>query len=104
VEGCLNWQGGMRSRRFKAVWMVVLIVGIIFSSIGFKPIEIIKFAQIANGLLLPVIAVILLWIMNKTSVLGNFKNTTFQNVLALLILFVTIFLGLKSILKVFELI
>jgi Mn2+/Fe2+ NRAMP family transporter len=94
----------MRSRRFKAVWMVVLIVGIIFSSIGFKPIEIIKFAQIANGLLLPVIAVILLWIMNKTSVLGNFKNTTFQNVLALLILFVTIFLGLKSILKVFELI
>jgi Mn2+/Fe2+ NRAMP family transporter len=45
-----------------------------------------------------------LWIMNKTSVLGNFKNTTFQNVLALLILFVTIFLGLKSILKVFELI
>ena len=40
-------------------------------SFGINPIEIIKFAQVANGLLLPVIAYFLLWIVNKASVLGN---------------------------------
>ena len=74
-----------------------------FSSIGLKPIEIIKFAQVANGLLLPIIAAILLWIMNRKSVLGKFTNSTIQNVFGGIILLVSLFLGLKSIFKVFNL-
>jgi Mn2+/Fe2+ NRAMP family transporter len=73
------------------------------SSSGIKSIEIIKFAQVANGILLPVIAGFLIWIMNKYSVLGDYKNTLRQNVIGLVILAITIFLGVKSILKVFEL-
>lgn len=103
-KGCLGWKGGLKSKRFRAVWIFILLLGVIFSSIGIKPIEIIKFAQVANGMLLPVIAGILLWIMNKKSVLGTFKNTVIQNVLGYSILAVSIFLGLKSILKVFNLI
>jgi Mn2+/Fe2+ NRAMP family transporter len=75
----------------------------LFSSIGLKPIEIIKFAQVANGLLLPIIAAILLWIMNRKSVLGKFTNSTIQNVFGSVILLVSLFLGLKSIFKVFNL-
>ncbi|MCB0472821.1 MAG: Nramp family divalent metal transporter [Flavobacteriaceae bacterium] len=104
AEGCLNWKGGLRSTRFRAVWILILLIGIVFASIGFKPIEIIKFAQVANGLLLPVIAIILLWIMNKSTILGSYKNTVIQNGLAILIIIVSLFLGMKSILKVFELI
>jgi len=83
--------------------MIVLGLGIIFSSIGFKSIEIIKFAQVANGLLLPLIAGFLIWIMNKSSILGSHKNSLLQNVLSIVILAVTVFLGLKSILNVFNL-
>jgi Mn2+/Fe2+ NRAMP family transporter len=83
--------------------MLILIVGVISSSSGIKSIEIIKFAQVANGILLPVIAGFLIWIMNKQSVLGSYKNTLRQNVISLIILAVAIFLGVKSILKVFEL-
>lgn len=104
AEGCLNWKGGLRSTPFRAVWILILLTGIVFSSIGFKPIEIIKFAQVANGLLLPVIAIILLWIMNESHILGSYKNTVIQNSLAVLIIIVSLFLGIKSILKVFELI
>lgn len=102
AKGCLGWKDGLKSKKFRAVWMFILIIGVVFSSIGIKPIEIIKFAQIANGMLLPIIAGILLWIMNKKSLLGKYSNTKFQNVIGFLILAVSIFLGLKSILKVFN--
>jgi len=103
ATGCLGWSTKMNSIRFKMVWMFILIVGVISSSSGIKSIEIIKFAQVANGILLPVIAGFLIWIMNKQSVLGSYKNTLRQNVISLIILAVAIFLGVKSILKVFEL-
>ena len=102
ATGCLGWPMKMKSVKFKAVWMFILIIGVISSSSGFKSIEIIKFAQVANGILLPVIAGLLIWIVNKKSVLGKFKNSKWQNSIGLMILIITIFLGLKSILKVFE--
>ena len=102
ATGCLGWPMKMKSLKFRAVWMFILIIGVISSSSGFKSIEIIKFAQVANGILLPVIAGLLIWIVNKKSVLGKFKNSKWQNSIGLMILIITIFLGLKSILKVFE--
>lgn len=103
AKGCLGWKGGLKSKPFRFVWGFILFLGVLFSSIGIKPIEIIKFAQVANGMLLPVIAGILLWIMNKKSVLGSYTNSKVQNILGLIILAITIFLGAKGILKVFNL-
>jgi Mn2+/Fe2+ NRAMP family transporter len=103
TTGCLGWNSAMNSLKFRMVWIIVLVLGIVFSSIGFKSIEIIKFAQVTNGLLLPLIAGFLLWIMNKSSILGSYKNSPIQNILSIIILAITIFLGLKSILSVFNL-
>lgn len=103
AKGCLGWKVGLKSKKFRIVWMSILFLGVLFSSIGIKPIEIIKFAQVANGMLLPIIAGILLWIMNKKSVLGKFINSKTQNILGVVILAITIFLGAKGILKVFNL-
>jgi Mn2+/Fe2+ NRAMP family transporter len=75
---------------------------VVFSSLGLKPIEIIKFAQVANGVLLPVVAGILLWMVNKKVVLGKYVNSKFQNILGFIILIITIFLGLRGLDKVFE--
>jgi manganese transport protein len=103
AKGCFGWSGGLKSNKFRWVWFIILFLGVLFSSIGLKPIEIIKFAQVANGLLLPIIAAILLWIMNRKSVLGKFTNSTIQNIFGSVILLVSLFLGLKSIFKVFNL-
>ena len=103
AKGCLGWKGNQKSRGFRGVWMFILIVGVFFSAIGISPIEIIKFAQVANGILLPIIVGVLLWIMNKKNVLGVFSNTLYQNILGFIILGISIFLGLKSILTVFSL-
>ncbi len=97
IKGCLGWDVTLKSKKFRSVWIFVLCVGVLFSSIGIKPIKVIQFAQVANGLLLPVIAGFLLWIVNKKNVLGVYTNSRFQNVLGFLILLITIFLGFRSI-------
>lgn len=102
VSGCLGWNINMKDFKFKVVWMSILLIGVLSSSSGLKSIEIIKFAQIANGILLPVIAGLLIWIVNKESILGKYKNSKWQNLMGITILIITFFLGLKSILKVFE--
>lgn len=104
TSGCFGWKSNLKSKKFRLVWMCILGLGVLFSSVGFKPIEIIKFAQVTNGILLPIIAGFLLWIMNKKSILKNHKNTWLQNVLGFTIVAIAVFLGMKSILKVFNVI
>ncbi len=101
VKGIFGWNDGLKSKKFKAVWMFILFLGVLFSSLKIKPIEIIKFAQITNGILLPIISGFLLWIMNKKNVLGKYSNNITQNIFGFIILVLTIFLGVKSIWKVF---
>ncbi|HMC00609.1 MAG TPA: Nramp family divalent metal transporter [Flavobacteriaceae bacterium] len=102
ANGCLGWNANLRSKKFRMVWMFILLLGVIFSSLNIKPIDIIKFAQVANGILLPIIAGFLLWIMNRSLVLGKHKNSMLQNLLGFIILTITIFLGAKSVLMVFN--
>ena len=95
----MNWKGGLKGRNFRLTWMAVLIVGIVFSSLGIRPTEVILFAQVANGLLLPVIATFLLWIMNDRNIMGRYTNTRLTNILGILVILVTLALGLKGILS-----
>lgn len=102
AKGCLGWDGGLKSKKFRFVWGLILGLGVLFSSFEIKPIQIIKIAQIANGLLLPLIAGVLLWVVNQEKIVGKYKNTKLQNFIGLCILTFSIFLGVKSILKVFN--
>lgn len=102
VQGCLGWKGGMQSKKFRIVWILILILGVIFSSLGIKPIEIIQFAQIANGLVLPIIAIFLFWVVNQSSVLGKYRNSPLQNIIALLVIALAVFLGAKSVFSVIQ--
>ena len=102
ANSCFGWNAGLKSIKFRIVWSIILFIGVLFSSLKVNPIEIIKFAQVANGILLPVIALFLLWVVNKSAVLGEFKNKILQNIISVIIIIITIILGFKSILKVFE--
>ena len=86
--------------RFKSISITVLLVGVITSLTGFRPIEVIRFAQVANGLLLPVTAFFLIWVMNNAELLGTHKNSKMQNTLGIAIVMITVVLGLKSIFAV----
>ena len=64
----------MRSTWFRAVWLSIIVIGVGFTLSGTKPLMAIMFAQAANGLLLPVIALLLLYMMNRHARLGSLKN------------------------------
>jgi len=100
ASSCFGWEGGMQNKKFKMVWVMVLLCGVVFLSFDIKPIEVIQFAQVANGILLPIMALLLLWIVNKKSVMGENKNTVLQNTFGIAIVAFSIFLGAKSIFKV----
>lgn len=99
ARSCFDWDESLKNMKFRLVWVIILGLGVLFSSLSFKPIQIITFAQVANGFLLPVVAIFLLWVVNKSGVLGRHKNSTFQNVFAVLIIVITIVLGAKGIIK-----
>jgi manganese transport protein len=101
ARDCFGWKASLSSLRFRTVWIAVLFLGVIFSSIGLQPIEIITFAQVANGILLPIIAIFLVWVTNRKAVLGEYKNTLFQKSIGILIVITAMILGGKSLYGVF---
>lgn len=101
LKGVLGWEGGIRSLRFRTVWMVILVLGTLFAMLGYSPLELIQLAQVANGLLLPVIALFLLVMVNRKKLLANYVNTTVQNVLAGLVMLVVLLLTYRTILSLF---
>ncbi len=101
AKECFNWSSDLKSAKFRAVWMIVLFTGMLFAIVGTKPIEMIQFAQVANGLLMPIIALFLLWVVNRTSIMGDYVNSKFQNVLSSVIILITIGLLIKTIYSLF---
>jgi len=94
--------GDLKSSRVRIIWMVILLTGIIFSAAGFKPIPLIIFAQVTNGLLLSIIAVILIIVLNDKRILGDMRNSVIRNVLGIFIVIVAFLLGCMNVLKVFR--
>jgi Mn2+/Fe2+ NRAMP family transporter len=84
----------------RMIWMFILLAGVLFAMLGFKPVEAILFAQVANGILLPVIAVYLLVVMNSRKIMGDNVNTLLSNILGGIVVLTAMGLGLRSILHV----
>ena len=97
-----GWKPDQRDAKFRSVWLLVLLFGICSLSLDFRPLEVIYFAQIANAVLLPGIAVFLWWLSGSEQLLRADRNTRWQNVLTLLILAVVTALAVKSILSLIE--
>lgn len=102
TKGVLGWRDDLKDFRFRTVWIVVLISGVIFSTFSINPVQLIEFAQVANGVTLPVIAVFLLYIMNKPLLLGPSRNSTRQNIYGLIVILVTLLVGFRSLNSVFN--
>lgn len=97
LSGLLGGQVGIKDLRFKLIWMAILVIGVVPASLGYKPVNIILFAQIANGILLPLIVLFLLWIMNSQR-LGEYRNNRIQNVLGGIVLLITLLLSSRLLL------
>jgi len=100
-SGILGWKDGPNSRGFRAVWLGVILVGLLISLFNLSPIAVIVFAQAANGLILPVASVFLLIVLNNRKRMGSYTNTWRQNILGGLAIVLVSFLGIWNILRLF---
>ena len=99
AKSCFGWSGSLKSLNFRIVWFFVLLIGVIVSLLKFNPIEVIKFAQFSNSLLLPIIAILLFWLINNKTIFKNSYSYKLQNILVIVIILITIILGAKGIIS-----
>ncbi|MCI0523540.1 MAG: Nramp family divalent metal transporter [Bacteroidales bacterium] len=100
TAGIFGWKRDLASWRFRMIWMFILLAGTLFSMLGFRPLEAILFAQAANGILLPVIAIYLLSVMNSRKIMGGKVNSRISNVAGIIVVLIALGLGIRSILHV----
>lgn len=101
AKGLFGWKNDEDHILFKSVWMTILLIGVLVSITDVERVLIIKFAQITNALLLPFIAVYLLFISNSKKILGNYTNSLFSNILGGVVILFTIGLSLRTLNNVF---
>ena len=99
AKSCFDWDDSLKSQKFRAIWIIILFIGVIVSMVELNPIEIIKFAQFSNSLLLPIIAIILLWLINNKSIISKRYRYKFQNILGSIIVILSIILGAKGLIS-----
>ena len=96
TTGVLGWDQNLKSYKFRAVWLFIMIVGVVFAGMGYSPIQLIVFSQYANGLILPIIVLFLMFVMNNSRLLGDNTNKPWLNVVGWIIFAITLLLALNS--------
>ena len=96
-SGILGWGEDMKKFRFKIIWIIVLVFGIVATcTLGASPQAIILFAQAANAFLLPITGVLLLIACNDKKLMGKYKNGIVINVLAIIVICVFLFIAARN--------
>ncbi|WP_077604454.1 Nramp family divalent metal transporter [Oceanobacillus sojae] len=96
VSSFMRWEGGFSNKKYKTVFSAVIIFGIITSGLGFEPLEVLLVAQALNGLILPLIAILIMIVVNKKNAMGKYVNALWLNIIGWLVTAVVIFLGTYS--------
>lgn len=97
TAGLFGWDArDLRAWRPRAVWGAVLVTGVAVASTGARPVALIFLAQVANGLLLPVVAGFLLWAANDRALLGSSVNPPGRNFAAGVVVLVAAVLGARG--------
>jgi NRAMP (natural resistance-associated macrophage protein)-like metal ion transporter len=102
ICGILGKNQETQSKPMRLSILLVMGLGLIFASLGIKPVQLISFAQLANGVLLPFVSVWIVWMASRTAVMGKSKSQKSYLILSYLMVLFTLVLGLRSIASVLK--
>lgn len=91
------WQS--RGWKYRMVWAVIVLCGLLFGASEIKPVPMIILAQALNGFLLPWLSIYVLIVLNDRLLMGAQRASWFNNLCLLVIIFVTVNLGLLGIVR-----
>jgi len=96
VSSFMRWEGGFDNTKYKIVFALVIGLGIVTSALGLEPLEVLLFAQALNGLILPIIAILIMIVVNKKNFMGEYINPLWLNIVGWAVAAVVSFLGIYS--------
>lgn len=103
--GCFGYPARVDHPRVRHVALIIIGVGYLFAALNrSSPEQIIFLAQIANGLILPIIAVFLIWVTNSKTLLGQYRNNWQQNLFGGAAVVLVVSLGVFKLLSTFKLV
>lgn len=86
--------------RFRSVWMGVLLIGILFGMLNFQPVPVIILAQALNGIILPVIAIILFLLINNSRIIKHqHQNKLIYNIITAIVVYLSVLIGLTNLFR-----
>ena len=101
VSGALGWPPDLRSGRFRMLWGFVLVTGVVCAvTLGGAPYKVILLAQAGNGIVLPLTLILLLIVVNRTKIMGSYRNSRLANVLGAIVVVVISGLSLMQLARV----
>jgi manganese transport protein len=104
ITGCFGWSTKINGKPMRSSIVLILGLGLIFASFGIRPVQLITIAQLANGVLLPLLSGYVIWLVNKKSLMGEHRNSRLLNLLSVVVWLITLLLGALSVMKVFGII
>lgn len=95
-----KWEGGSLSLPAKILGTIVIVFGTAFAMFSTTPTQIIVVAQAVSGFSLPFIAIVLMVVANNKKLMGEKRNKIFSNLVGIIAVAVTLFLGLRNLYNV----
>lgn len=89
-------------RKFRLIWGAVLLTGILFGYLRIQPIPAIILAQALNGILLPLIAMVLFLLINNSILIPESnQNGRFYNLATSIVVYITFLIGITNLFRVY---
>ena len=79
-----------QARGFYVVMITSLFIGVLIALFRFNPVLMLLYSQVLNGLLMPVLIILLLKITNNPKIMGQYTNKFWTNFIGIIALVVTI--------------
>lgn len=97
VAGSFGWPSQLSDWRLKVVASIVLLTGFQFALLfGDSPQDAILMAQVANGFLLPVLAILLLVMINRVDLVTRFHNRPLQNFISITVIVIVTLIATRQ--------
>lgn len=102
VAGLAGWTKEDQKTKFRMIWLAVMASGIIFAITSTQPVMLIMAAQALNGLMLPLVSVLLLIALNNKKKMGSLRNSFGANIITFLIVLIITVLSCRALMGVVD--
>jgi NRAMP (natural resistance-associated macrophage protein)-like metal ion transporter len=107
ISEAMGWENGVNKTlrdapQFYAIYAIIIIVGAATILLpGIPLIQVMLVSQVANGILLPFVLILMLALINNKRIMGRYVNSKFGNVITIFVIVLMISLSLFYVISLF---